>query len=133
MDFRKYEPVARSVLRIVVGFLFSLHGFQKLPGFFGGLGGGGATAQFPSLLWFAGFLELVGGLLILAGFFTRPVAFVLAGEMAYAYFTMHAPRAFWPILNLGELAVLYCFIFLYFVFAGPGPVSLDHAIRRKTA
>ncbi len=128
MDFRKYEPYARSVLRIVVGFLFSLHGFQKLPGFFGGLGGG-ATAQFPSLLWFAGFLELVGGLLILAGLFTRPVAFVLAGEMAFAYFTQHAPKGLWPILNMGELAILYCFTFLYFVFAGPGPISLDRLIR----
>ena len=123
------EPRALSLLRIITGFTFCLHGFQKLFGYFGGLGGG--TAQFPSLAWTAGFLETFGGLLILIGLFTRPVAFVLCGEMAAAYFMQHAPRGFWPIRNGGELAALYCFIFLYFATAGPGPVSLDRVLGRK--
>ena len=125
------EPRARSLLRIIAGFTYSLHGFQKLFGHFGGLGGGGATAQFPSLAWIAGFLETVGGLLILIGLFTRPVAFVLCGQMAVAYFMQHAHRGFWPIQNAGELAVLYCFIFLYLAIAGPGPFSIDRLLRRK--
>lgn len=118
------EPYLRSVLRIVAGFTFSLHGLQKLFGFFGGMGGGGAKAVFLSMPWVAGFLEAFGGLLILLGLFTSPVAFVLSGEMAVAYFMMHFPKGFWPIRNLGELAVLYCFIFLYLFAAGPGPLSL---------
>ncbi len=128
---RSLEPRALSVLRIIAGFTFSLHGFQKLFGAFGGLGGQGGTAAFGSLLWTAGVLECFGGVLILLGLFTRPVAFLLCGEMAVAYFTRHAPRAFWPILNGGELAVLYCFIFLYLSIAGPGPVSLDRLMRKK--
>jgi putative oxidoreductase len=127
---RKFEGYARSILRIVVGFLFSLHGFQKLVGAFGGMGGKGATAAFPSLFWCAGALEALGGLLILAGLFTVPVAFVLCGEMAVAYFRSHAPRGLWPIGNGGELAVLYCFIYLYLFAAGPGPLSLDRLVRR---
>ena len=124
---------ALSVLRIVAGFTFSLHGCQKLFGAFGGLGGKGAAAAFPSLFWTAGCLEAVGGLLMLLGLFTRPVAFVLCGEMAVAYFRAHAPRGFWPILNGGELAVLYCFIYLYLCIAGPGTVSLDRLIWKKPA
>ena len=127
---RAFEGYARSILRIVVGFLFSLHGFQKLVGAFGGVNGKGATAAFPSLLWCAGALEACGGLLILAGLFTVPVAFVLCGEMAVAYFRSHAPRGMWPIGNGGELAVLYCFIYLYLFAAGPGPLSLDRLVRR---
>jgi putative oxidoreductase len=126
------QPYAKSILRIVVGITFSCHGFQKLFGFFGGLGGHGAKAHFFSMVWAAGFLETVGGLLILVGLFTSCVAFVLCGEMAVAFFTTHFPRGFWPILNGGELAVLYCFIFLYFVTAGAGPWSLDRAIRGKS-
>jgi len=124
---------ALSLLRIFAGFTFSLHGFQKLLGFFGGLGGSGAKAVFPTLSWFAGFLELVGGLLILVGLFTRPVAFILAGEMAVAYFKAHFVRGFWPIKNGGELAVLYCFIFLYLSTVGGGPLSLDRLLRKKGA
>jgi putative oxidoreductase len=87
-----------------------------------------------SLMGLAALLELFGGLLILVGLFTRPVAFVLSGFMAVAYFMAHAPQGFFPIVNNGELAVLYCFVFLYFVFAGPGALSLDEALgRRKTA
>lgn len=125
-------PRALSVLRIMAGFTFSLHGFQKLFGFFGGMGGAGATAPFLSLVWTAGFLELLGGVMLVLGLFTRPVAFVLCGEMAVAYFLGHAPRGFWPIVNGGELAVLYCFVFLYLAVAGPGTVSLDRVLRKKS-
>ena len=127
-----FEPNAKSILRIVAGLTFSCHGFQKMFGFFGGLGGHGAKAQFLSEFWWAGFLETVGGVLILLGLFTSCVAFVLCGEMAVAYFMEHFPRGFVPLLNGGELAVLYCFIFLYFVTAGAGPWSLDHLIRGKS-
>ncbi|HSB17128.1 MAG TPA: DoxX family protein [Bryobacteraceae bacterium] len=126
------EPRALSLLRIAAGFTFSLHGFQKLFGCFGGMGGSGATAAFGTLPWVAGVLEAFGGILLLAGLFTRPVAFILCGEMAVAYFRAHAPRGFWPIANGGELAVLYCFIFLYLAVAGAGPVSLDRIVRKKS-
>jgi putative oxidoreductase len=120
-----WEPYLRSVLRIIAGFTFSLHGAQKLLGAFGG-----KTAPAFSLIWTAGVLELVGGVLILLGLFTVPVAFLLSGQMAVAYFRVHFPRGFWPIANGGELAVLYCFVFLYFFAAGAGPLSLD-ALRRR--
>jgi len=110
----------------VSAFTFCSHGCQKLFGFFGGLGGHGATAHFPTLIWWAGVIEAFGGLLFGLGLCTRAVAFVLCGEMAVAYFTQHAPRGLWPTLNGGELAVLYCFIFLYFVTSGAGRWSLDH-------
>jgi putative oxidoreductase len=126
------QPYARSLLRIVAAFMFSLHGFQKLLGFFGGMDGRGGIASFPTLPWFAGCLELVGGLLLLLGLFTRPVAFVLSGEMAVAYFMAHFPRGLFPIINGGELAALYSFLFLYLVTAGPGPISGDALFRRKT-
>ena len=129
---RTLEPYARSVLRLVVGFTFSLHGWQKLLGLFGGMGGKGATAPFGSLIWFAGGLELIGGLLIILGLFTSPVAFILCGEMAVAYFKAHFPHGFLPLVNHGELAVLYCFIFLYLSTAGAGPLSLDCLIRKKS-
>ena len=125
------EPRARSLLRIIAGFTFSLHGFQKLFGFFGGMGGSGATAAVGSLAWTAGVLETVGGVLLVLGLFTRPTAFILSGQMAVAYFLRHSPRAFLPILNGGELAVVYCFIFLYLATAGAGPVSLDRILRKK--
>jgi len=123
------EPYARSVLRLVIGFTFSLHGFQKWFGLFGGMGG--HAAQVGTRLWIAGVIEVIGGLLIILGLFTRPVAFLLCGEMAVAYFTQHAPRGVWPIRNAGELAVLYCFIFLYLITAGPGPISLDRVLRNR--
>jgi putative oxidoreductase len=126
------QPRALSLLRIMAGFTFSLHGFQKLFGLFGGMGGHGATAPFPSLIWIAAVLECFGGLLIALGLFTRPVAFLLCGEMAVAYFRQHASRGLWPILNGGELAVLYCFIFLYLSVAGPGPISLDRLFRKRS-
>ena len=130
---RSLEPYVRSILRIVVGFLFSLHGMQKLLGFFGGMGGGGAKAAFGSLLWVAGSLEMVGGLLILLGLFTAPVAFILSGQMAVAYFMVHFPQGFLPIRNGGELAVLYSFVYLYLCIAGPGPLSVDALVRKKSS
>jgi len=130
---RSFEPYLRSLLRIVAGFTFSLHGLQKVFGLFGGMGGAGATAPPFTLPWVAGFLEAIGGALILLGLFSRPVAFILSGQMAVAYFMVHFPRSFWPIRNSGELAVLYCFIFLYLFAAGPGPLSADAAFRKKSA
>jgi putative oxidoreductase len=129
---RSLQPFARSVLRLVIGFTFSLHGLQKLFGLFGGMGGSGATAHFPSWLWVAGLLEVFGGLLIVLGLFTTPVALVLCGEMAVAYFWVHFPRGFFPIRNGGELAILYCFIYFYLFTAGPGPLSLDALFRKKS-
>jgi putative oxidoreductase len=116
---------------VVAGLLFMAHGLQKVFGMFGGLGGHGATAPMWSLFWVAGVLETVGGLAIVLGLFTRLVAFVLCGEMAVAYFRQHFPRGLWPIQNGGELAILFCFIFLYLWAAGPGPISLDRTWRRK--
>ena len=124
------EPYAHALLRMVMGLLFSLHGMQKLFGFFGGVGHGHTAAAF-SLLWVAGVLECFGGALITLGLFTRPVAFLLCGEMAVAYFKQHLSRGMWPIANGGELAVLYCFGFLYLSLAGAGPLSCDRLIRRK--
>jgi len=122
-----WAPRLRSVLRVVAGFLFVAHGTQKL------FGVPAAEPRDPiellSLIGVAGVLETLGGLLLLLGLFTRPVAFLLAGEMAVAYFLGHLPQGFWPILNRGELAALYCFLFLYFAAAGGGPWSLD-ALRR---
>ena len=126
------EPYLRSIARIVTGFLFSLHGFQKLFGAFGGLGGKGARAELFSLMWTAGVLETFGGILLAVGLFTRPVAFVLAGQMAVAYFKQHAPHSFWPIVNAGELAALYCFVFLWFFAAGAGPLSADRLLGKKS-
>lgn len=116
----------QSILRIVVGFLFICHGAQKILGLFGG-----HKAPMVSYFGLAGILELVGGTLILLGLFTRPVAFVLCGEMAFAYFKVHAPHGLVPAVNGGELAVLYCFIFLWLVFAGAGAISVDALIRKR--
>ncbi len=124
-------PYVLSLLRIIIGLTFSCHGAQKILGLFGGMGGHGEKVHVASMLGLAGFLELIGGVLILLGLFTRPVALILCGEMAVAYFTVHAPRAFWPIVNKGELAVVYCFVFLYLFAAGAGPVSLDRLIRKR--
>ena len=127
--FMSWAPRLLSILRIITGFLFAAHGAQKLLGFPAPMQGG--TVPLMSLVGVGGILELVGGLLILVGLFTRPVAFILAGEMAVAYFMMHAPGGFWPLLNKGELAVLFCFVFLYLAAAGGGPWSLDSALRRR--
>jgi len=112
-----------SVLRVVSAFLFTAHGAQKLFGFLAPPGHLPPSAF--SLLWVAAVLEFFGGLALLIGLFTRPVAFVLSGEMAIAYFMIHAPNGFWPLQNKGEGAVLYAFVFLYLVAAGGGPWSID--------
>jgi putative oxidoreductase len=114
-----------AILRIVVGLMFMLHGGQKLFGWFGGPTGQGGTVELASLMGLAGMLELVGGALIIVGLFTRPVAFILSGEMAVAYFMVHFPNGFWPIENRGEAAALYSFLFLFFAFNGAGPFSAD--------
>jgi putative oxidoreductase len=120
VKFTKAAPYLQSVLRMVTAFTFMLHGTQKLFAF-----PGGPRAALLSLLGAAGVLETTGGALLLLGLFTRPVASVLAGEMAYAYFTAHYPRGPWPLLNAGELAVLYCVLWLFFSAAGAGPISVD--------
>jgi putative oxidoreductase len=126
----RWGPSLLSALRIIAGFLFMAHGSQKL------FGWPAAEPRTPvellSIMGLAGVLETFGGLLLLLGLFTRPVAFVLAGEMAIAYFMAHAPRGFFPLLNKGEPAVLYCFVFLYLAAAGPGPWSLDALRQRST-
>jgi putative oxidoreductase len=119
----RWAPYILSVLRVVAGFVFLQHGMQKLFGYPSAPPGG--KPPLASLYGVAGLLEFVGGLLIMFGLLTRPAAFLLSGQMAVAYFTAHAPNGFWPVKNQGEAAVLYCFIFLYFVFAGPGPWSID--------
>ena len=127
----RFEPYARSVLRIVTGLLFTCHGLQKLIGAFGGIDGKGGCIPFATLPWYGGVLEAVGGPLIALGLFTQVAAFILCGEMAVAYFHAHAPRAFVPLRSGGELAVLYCFVFLYLMVAGGGPISLDRFLRRS--
>ena len=124
----RWSSGLRSVLRIVAAFTFVTHGTQKLIG--APVREPKDTVELLSLLGVAGMLEAVGGILLLLGLFTRSVAFVLSGEMAAAYFMSHAPRSFWPILNGGEPAVLFCFIFLYLVAAGPGSWSVD-AVRSR--
>ncbi len=131
MKGNDFQGHVLSLLRVITGVLFSCHGLQKLVGFFGGIGGHGAVAHLGSQPWIAGVIETAGGLLIVLGLFTRPVAFILCGEMAVAYFTVHYHRGFWPIRNGGEDAVLYCFLYLYLIAAGAGSISLDRAIRRK--
>ena len=121
------SPVLLSLLRIVAAFLFMQHGAQKILGW---PGAGDHTVELASLMGVAGCLELFGGGLLLLGLFTRPVAFLLSGEMAFAYFMAHAPQGFWPVLNQGEAAVLYCFVFLYLSAAGGGPLSLDRVLRK---
>jgi putative oxidoreductase len=123
-----YAPQALALLRIVTALLFIEHGTMKLLGF--------PPSEMPapaafSLFWFAGVLELVGGLLVLVGLFTRPVAFLLSGEMAVAYWMAHAPQSFFPVANGGDAAILFCFVFLYVFVAGPGAWSLD--ARRSAA
>ena len=128
-DMAVMAPRMRAVLRIVAALIFLEHGTQKLFGF-PAPPAAGLPAMF-SLLWFAAVLEVVGGLLLALGLFTRPVAFILAGEMAFAYWMAHAPRSFFPALNGGDAAILYCFVFLYIVAAGPGAWAIDIGRRRE--
>jgi putative oxidoreductase len=128
---KTWEPRILSVLRIMAALLFVEHGTMKffafpaaMPGMSGGL---------PPLLLVAGLMELVGGALLAVGLFTRPVAFLLSGEMAVGYFLFHAPHSFYPALNMGEPAVLYCFVFLYLAFAGGGAWGVDAMLARNKA
>ena len=116
-----FHPQILAILRVITALLFISHGSAKLFGF----PDAGMNPPLLSLFGFAAVLEVVGGLLLVIGLFTRPVAFILAGEMAVAYFMAHAPQSFFPIINGGESAIFFCFIFLYLVFAGPGAWSLD--------
>lgn len=119
-----WAPRLLGLLRIVAAILFIEHGSQKLLGF------PPPTQGMPeafTLLWFAGILELVGGLLLLIGLFTRPVAFLLSGQMAFAYWLAHSPGSLYPANNGGDAAILFCFLFLYLVAAGPGAFSVDGA------
>ena len=122
----KFSGFLYAAFRIVSGLLFAQHGAQKLFGWLGGMGEDGGSAPFLSLMFFAGLVEFFGGLLIAVGFNASWAAFIASGEMAVAYFMSHAPRALFPIQNRGELAVLYCFAFLYIASRGAGTLSLDN-------
>ncbi len=127
--FADWTPRLLSVLRIIAGFLFMAHGAQKLFGFLAPPGT--PTPPLMSQIGIGGVLEFVGGILLMLGLFTRPTAFILSGTMAVAYFQMHAPRGFWPLQNRGELAALYCFVFLFLAVAGGGAWSLDRLLWRR--
>lgn len=133
MDFREIEttwaPRVLSILRIMVGLLFMSHGIQKHLGF--PVPPGFGQPAFGTLLWFGGIIEIVCGLLVAIGLLTRPAAFVASGMCAFAYFLFHAGRSFYPIVNMGELAVVYTFVFLYLAFAGAGIWSVDAILRRS--
>lgn len=123
----RYSSVLLALLRIVTALLFLSAGLVKFAGF----PAGAQPGQMPimSLLGAAAILEVVGGILLILGLFTRPVAFVLSGEMAVAYWMVHAPKSFFPVLNQGAPAILFCFIFLYLVAAGPGAPSIDSLLE----
>lgn len=122
-----WAPRMRSVLRIAAGLTFLCYGSEKILGF-----PAGRTPEMFSMSWNAGVIELVAGALVALGLFTRPAAFIASGTMAVAYFLAHAPQSFFPSVNGGAAAILFCFVFLYLVFAGPGPWSLD-ALRNSRA
>ena len=138
-NLSKYQPQFLGLLRIVAALTYMEHGTQKLFQFppraaeaaaQGGGGGGGM----PPLFLTGGIIELVGGILLALGLFTRPVAFIVSGELAYIYWTMHFPRGgFWPVYNGGEAAILWCFTFLYLVFSGPGAFALDNLLFKRRA
>jgi len=124
------QPHAARILgitRILYGIMMACHGAQKVLGAFGGVPPGAP----PLIIWVAGGIELVGGVLLALGLFTRPTAFLLSGLMAVAYFMGHAPQGFWPIVNKGELAIIYCWLALYYAAAGPGAWSLDGVMRGR--
>lgn len=125
-----WAPRFQSLLRIMAGFMFMLHGTTKLFGFPAPSPGGPVALM--SQVGLAGALEVLGGALLMLGLFTRPVAFIVSGEMAVAYFQVHFPKSFWPSINGGETAALYCFIWLYFSAAGGGPWNIDGLFRKRS-
>jgi len=125
-----WAPRLLGVLRIVAAILFIEHGTQKLFGF---PPSDRPMPEMFTLLWFAGVLEAFGGFLLLIGLFTRPVAFILSGQMAVAYWMAHAPQSIFPVVNGGDGAILFCFVFLYLVFAGPGAWSVDGGRAARSA
>jgi putative oxidoreductase len=130
LGLARIAPYVLSLLRIMAALLFMQHGLSKFFGF------PSANAPHPALFdleWFSAVIELAGGALLTLGLFTRVAAFIMSGEMAVGYFLVHAPKSFYPYLNEGELAIMYCFVFFYLVFAGAGPLSLDALIFRKGA
>ena len=127
-----YSPYLYAIMRIVVGFLFACNGARKLFGFFGGMGRSSEAAEFLSQMWFAGVIEFFGGLLIAVGFLTSYAAFIASGEMAVAYFQGHFPEGFWPILNSGERAVFYCFVFLYIASRGVVTWGIDCLLQNSS-
>lgn len=129
--WQSWSPYLLSALRIVTAFCFMQHGMMKLFAFPKGMGPDNSTATMWTQVWFAGVFEAFGGGLMLLGLCTRPVAFLLSGEMAVAYFQFHAPRGFWPTMNGGEVVVLFCFAWLYMSAAGGGPWSVDAMLKRK--
>ena len=145
-NLSKYSPQALGILRIVTALTYMEHGTQKLfhfppapervgGGGGGGPGGGGMPEWMQTVFLIGGLIEFFGGLAVLVGFLTRPIAFIVAGELAVVYWWMHFPRGgFWPVFNGGEAAILWCFTFLYLVFAGPGAFAVDNLLfKRRTA
>jgi len=124
-----WAPAVLSILRIVAALIFLEHGTQKLLGF---PAGERAFVEFATLSWWAGLIELITGALLVVGLFSRAAAFVASGEMAFAYWMAHAPQSFFPVNNGGDAAILYCFVFLYLVFAGAGPWSIDAMRARRS-
>ena len=124
-NFEKGRPYILSIVRIVVALLFLEHGLQKYVGF------PSAGPPMTPLLYVQGAIEIVGGILLVVGAYTRPVAFILAGDMAVAYFMAHQPRSFFPAMNGGDAAILYCFAFLYIFYEGAGPWSVDRVVLKK--
>jgi putative oxidoreductase len=127
--FERCCPYVLSLLRIMAGLLFLEHGMAKVFGF----PAHGALPTFPQIEWFAGRIELIGGGLVALGLGTRAAALIVSGEMAIGYFLDHAPKSFFPLLNGGDSPILYCFVFLYLVLAGGGPLSLDALLWRRRA
>jgi len=133
MNMDRATQITYFLLRVVSGFLFAQSGAVIMLGWFGGMPGMPSPPPMMSQTWIGGILELVGGLAIMLGLFTRPVAFILSGMMAVAYWQFHAPNGGWPLQNQGIPAVLFCFIFLYMAARGGGDWSLDALLRRKRA
>jgi putative oxidoreductase len=130
-NWRSSAPYLQSILRMIAAIMFIMTGTMKLFAYPMGMPPDNSTAVYFTQVWFGGMLETFGGFLILIGLFTRPIAFILAGEMAVAYWQFHAPMSPWPIMNNGVGAVLYCFLFLWFSAAGAGPWSVDATLRKK--